>query len=305
MTQQGSSKEYPLGACNEMKEALPTLRAPSEPQTLGFGVACRRSLGPCPKGLKSVRDLASGFGNKADAKDFLSLKPTTLWVFCLEWIIITALSQNMGFFPHQPHSLPFIFHIKKKHSIESWQGKLSNSINIISFRCTFELEKEEDSLFFIQEWIWRPKARTGELMLEVPRASVQPRGPVLVTHVGRGWDIPCAVESTGRAIALVGNKHPSMPTSTGAPWDCLDACTSTWEMGERLKKSPLSVSNDSLAFLLGNSSNLQSPQWLENPQTTKRIQLIPFLCHLQGTWQNLTGNYSWGRKCHWGYRWFL
>ena len=301
MTQQGSSREDPLGGCSEMKEALPTLRAPSKPQTLGFGVACRRSLGPCPKGLKSVRDLASGFGNKADAKDFLSLKPTTLWVFCLEWIIITALSQNMGFFPHQPHSLPFIFHIRKKnHSIEIWQGKFSNSINIISFICTCELGKEEDSHFFIQEWIWRPKARTGELMLEIPRASVQPMGPVSVTHGGRGWETPCAVKSTGRATALVYTLQ--CPPAEGHPET---ACTSAWEMGERLKKSPLSASNDLLACLLGNSSHLQCPQWLENPQTTKRRQLIPLLRHLQGTWWSLKGNHSGGRKLHWGYTGFL
>lgn len=69
MTQQGSSKEDPLGACNEMKEALPTLRPLRTPKHWALVWHVEEALGLCPKGLKSVRDLASGFGNKADAKD--------------------------------------------------------------------------------------------------------------------------------------------------------------------------------------------------------------------------------------------
>lgn len=54
-------------------------------------------------------------------------------------------------------------------------------------------------------------------MLEIPRASVQPRGPVLVTHVGRGMGHPCAVESTGRATALVGINTLQCPPAQGHP----------------------------------------------------------------------------------------
>lgn len=76
------------------------------------------------------------------------------------------------------------------------------------------------------------EAGTGELVLGVPRASLQPTGPVLATLTGRGWETPVQ-SSHWQGYSFGGDGHPSTPTSTGTPQDCLGACTSAWEMGSR------------------------------------------------------------------------
>lgn len=90
--------------------------------------------------------LSQRIWEKANAKDFLPWKPTTSWVFWLEWMIIIALSQNMGFFPHQPHFLPLILHMKN-NSIVTWHSKLKalqpNKYNEYLFKCTFERTRKE------------------------------------------------------------------------------------------------------------------------------------------------------------------